>query len=169
MSREFGHGPGEEEMNKNKSWFNFNKAAAVLGGLAIGSGIGEGSKAGVEYLTNQEAKEYVEILRQGTASVLEKKHTPESTESVWVGAAKMAVSVPVHEKWTLKLLFKDSLSGKLNRTYTNDLDDLNESDVDVTKEQYDSSGIGDNIPVSYRLSGQGEIRDRDNIKIIDGK
>ncbi len=155
MGGEYGYNPGaEEEERKSRARNGFiKKTAAFLGALAIGSGVGEVINTG---LANQETKE---LIDSGTARVIDKTHTPLSSSTMVV--RKIPINNVSPESWRLTISFDNNIPGGNPEDQT--------KYINVTKAQFDNYKVGDNLPVTYRLTGNDAGMSIDAVEINDGK
>ena len=127
-------------------------AAKVVGGGAL---FGAFTHSAFKDYNETLEKNERENTHEGIAKVLDKKHIPVKLTAVMAGKAVGAISTP--EKWQLILSVNDGLVEENEKNSKNE--------VDVSKEEFDSTNVGEEIPVTYQVNGEGSEKYRDKFKV----
>lgn len=150
-----GGGEDNEERRRTSRRDLLRSTAIAGGGLAV---VGVGGVFGAKALDKEKKDRYGtkpegEGVITSVARILDKQYVPSKVVPHMMG--KTTSLVRHDEKWQLVLSIEDHLTGE-------DEKDKREV-VEVTKEQFDSIVVGDELTVSYRIRTLGPLKQRENI------
>lgn len=148
----------DNEETRRTSRRNFLKDAAITSGVLAAAGVV--GVLGAKALDNERSgRKEIDTEREGAifgvARILDKQYVP--SRVVPHAAGKTSMFIRQKEEWKLVLSIEDDLTGEGK-------EDKQEV-VEVSKEQFDSITVGDEVTVSYRIRKLGPIKHREDISL----